>query len=181
MARPSYCNQSAIFRSAYHDRMNFDRSRRRFQSAGSAPEIQSTSGAAKGTAGRGDRSSYKRSISPRHRLLFRATRQRMVADGLYFVRRNERTRNYRCPDKRSPFRAGRFSNSAERLSHIRPRTCFQQRIRRAFGDSNPPNLTASFQTIASNEAAFVTPEGGRVEQGRDDLLESVRCRCHKRL
>jgi hypothetical protein len=36
----------------------------------------------------------------------------------------------------------------------------------ALRNSNPPNLTASFQTLASNVAAFVTPEEGRVEQER---------------
>jgi hypothetical protein len=34
---------------------------------------------------------------------------------LHFVRRNERTRHHRFPDKRSPFRAGRVSSSAEGL------------------------------------------------------------------
>src|SRR6266446_8976485 len=42
----------------------------------------------------------------------------MVANGLHFVRRNERTWHYRCPDERSPFRAGRLSNSAEGLSGV---------------------------------------------------------------
>src|SRR6266436_4668280 len=42
----------------------------------------------------------------------------MVANRLHFVRRNERTWHYRCPDERSPFRAGRLSNSAEGLSGV---------------------------------------------------------------
>src|SRR6516162_5359042 len=91
MACPSCCNQSAISRSACHDRMGFNRSRRRLQSARSAAEIHPASGSAKETTGCGHRFIYERSVPARHGFFStRPDKEWSLTDCISFVVMNER-------------------------------------------------------------------------------------------
>src|SRR5208282_5143253 len=89
MACPSCCNQSATSRSACHDRMDFNRSRRRLQTDRSAAEIHPASGSANGTTGCGDRFIY--SIPARTDFFSaRPDKEWSLTDCISFVVMNER-------------------------------------------------------------------------------------------